>query len=104
MLRAVIKFFLFASLVLLAGQVRLAGRPIGEHFQRLVFRLAVWSGSEIRRSRAYATVCDWTGGWLNNTRPGQRSSDASDNDAPAYEESEHISASDRDSIMRLLQN
>jgi len=99
----VIKFVVFASLILLLGQIRFHERPLAEWFQKWVFRVASHGGKEIQKTKIYAGMSEWTedkfGIFRRQSNPQDKESKES-----ATDSEERISASDRESIMRLLQN
>lgn len=110
-----LKWLAFAVLVLLLGQVPVGSTKIGEKFFHIVKETIFWGGDEVRESRVYASI---TGSsvfkrWLTNVYPPNvppKSAEslpavepsASDESEPENDSDDTFTATDRESILRLL--
>ena len=107
MLTSVLKFLVFASIVLLFGQIRVGRSTVGEVFHANVARFYQWSSRKLIESNMISSLGDTmiVKRWFGNpveTRPDFWGLHRTPSEVGTLPE-EDISEADRDSILRLLQ-
>lgn len=100
---SVLKLLAFASVVLFLGQVRVGSATIGEHYYNATGRLWNKAGEEIKKSSAYQKLAEVSAvqGWLNNVYPPPAPK-APPPPVESDDDDEHPAATDRESILKLL--
>lgn len=102
----VLKFVVFASVILLIGQIRVGNRTLGEKFHDEVKSAAVKGGNQLVESKFFASLADtsYLKRWIRNVYPPRPTKTPEDPKAELKaDDSENFSASDRESLLRLLQ-
>ena len=100
MIFSLIKFIFFASIILLIGQVAIQNETIAERFSRQFRVVWSWGGNELARTNAFRAMPS-----LSKWIPTGKTNGKREHLPAARKETEpeKITASDRESILHLLE-
>jgi len=104
MAKSLLKLLAVSSIVLLLGQVRVGKATIGEHYFNAASRAWVWSGNEIKKTPLYTKIVEASlfQRWVNNVYPPPAAKEVIPAIVEELEKEEVPAATDRESILKLL--
>jgi len=104
-IKSILKVSFFTSIVLLFGQVEIAGDTVGSHFKRNVVTFVNWSVREIKHSKLYGHIdrLPSLSDWLKPTP--RRPTTVARQEVKAVEpvHKENITESDKQNLIKLLE-